>query len=143
LPRRKNYKLDSPNTNTNKTKPKSKSKKPKKEHVYVEKEYKLSPEEREIHIYLDDVDKVWKADVTIPTYINKLIKQGWTIDYIQYYTSTGNNGKKLPKAATFIAPKNAISFRNLTLVKKRTLSDEHKAKLINNNSKFKKIQNSD
>lgn len=82
-----------------------KPKKIKKEHTYIEKEYKLCKEEQELHIYIDEIDKVWVADVTTPKYINKFIKQGWTTKSIQYY----KNGS--PKSATFTAPKNAISIR--------------------------------
>ena len=39
---------------------------------------RLSNEEREVHLYLDPVDRVWILDAFMPKYFRKAIKQGWT-----------------------------------------------------------------
>jgi hypothetical protein len=141
-------------TNINKSsmgRPKSKNinksiKEKKTKAEYTEKEYKYSKEEQELHLYIDEIDKVWKADATTPRYINKLIKNGWTTQNITYYKDGS------PKAATFIAPKNAISIRktkDATKVKtnesnkpKRVMTDEQKLamKIGRENKKAQKAQ---
>ena len=39
---------------------------------------KLSIEEKEIHLYLDPVDRVWTFETFMPKYFRKALKQGWT-----------------------------------------------------------------
>ena len=66
---------------------------------------RLSQEEREVHIWLDDVDRKWKAEVSIGKYISKFQKAGWVEVAV----------------VLFEAPEFAISIRKPT---KRKVSEE-------------------
>ena len=39
--------------------------------------YKLTREEHETHLYIDEIDNRWIADTSIQKDINKFKKQGW------------------------------------------------------------------
>lgn len=47
--------------------------------------YRLSPEEREVIIIMDDKDRKWKASCSSPTYMRKFERQGWTCTGEEYY----------------------------------------------------------
>lgn len=47
--------------------------------------YKLSPEEREIVLVMDDKDRTWKASCSSPTYMRKFEKQGWKCTGEEHY----------------------------------------------------------
>ena len=38
---------------------------------------RLSSEEREAHLYLDPIERVWTLESYLPKYFRKAIKQGW------------------------------------------------------------------
>lgn len=77
-------------------------------------------EEREVHLLMDDVDRVWRADVYIPKYIRMFQKAGWK------QISSQMNDKGIEIAATFEAPAHAITIRKAER-KKRTLTAEQRA----------------
>ena len=52
---------------------------------------RLSQEEREVHIWLDDVDRKWKAEVSIGKYISKFQKAGWVEVRRDIYKKYGEN----------------------------------------------------
>ena len=68
---------------------------------------KLSNEEKEVHLYLDPVDRVWIADVFMPKYFRKALKQGWT-PIKQYVFDDGT-----VCGMTLTAPERSITFRNV------------------------------
>lgn len=78
---------------------------------------RLLPEEREVHIWLDDVDRKWKAEVSIGKYITKFVKAGWK----EISRATYDDGQAA--IITFEAPENGVSIRKPI---KRKMSEEHK-----------------
>ena len=46
---------------------------------------KLTQEEREVVLIMDDKDRRWKASCSSPTYMRKFEKQGWKCTDIEYY----------------------------------------------------------
>lgn len=76
---------------------------------------RLSQEEREVHIWLDDVDRKWKAEVSIGKYISKFQKAGW----VEVRRDTYKDGSVA--VVLFEAPEFAISIRKPT---KRKVSEE-------------------
>lgn len=47
--------------------------------------YRLSPEEREVIIIMDDKERKWKASCSSPTYMRKFERQGWICTGEEYY----------------------------------------------------------
>lgn len=84
----------------------------------------ITPEERETIITYSEIDKKWTVDTTIPRHYRKFLKQGWA----QTSITTDSNGSFI--AAEFENGEKAISIRNISSATKRTLSDEHLAKLM-------------
>ena len=76
---------------------------------------RLSNEEREIHLYLDPVDRVWVLDAFMPKYFRKALKQGWT-PIREYIYDDGTVA-----GMSFTAPERCISIRN---IEKKKLSDK-------------------
>ena len=66
---------------------------------------RLSNEEREVHFYLDPIERVWIVDAFMPKYFRKLIKQGWT-PIREYIYEDGT-----VCGMSFTAPERAISVR--------------------------------
>lgn len=81
---------------------------------------KLSNEEREIHLYLDPIDRVWVLDAFMPKYFRKALKQGWTP--IREYVY--EDGTVIGMSLT--APERCISIRN---IEKKKLSNKQKINL--------------
>lgn len=69
-------------------------------------------EERETHLHYDAVEKKWSAYTNIPEHMRKLQAKGWELKRI----GTDETGK--PIEAFLSAPKNAITFRDLTKPKR-------------------------
>ena len=69
-------------------------------------------EERETHLHYDPIDKRWSAYTNIPEHMRKLQAKGWKL----VRTGTDENGD--PIEMFFTAPKNAITFRDLTKPKR-------------------------
>lgn len=67
----------------------------------------LTKEERESHISLDDVDKMWILESMIPRQFRKALKQGWT-PIKQYVYEDGT-----VCGMVLTAPERAITFRNI------------------------------
>lgn len=85
-------------------------------------------EERETHLHYDLIDKVWTAYTNIPEHMRKLQAKGWEVRRV----GTDETGK--PIEMFLAAPKNAITFRDLTKPKRvpthgfnRRKTDEHTA----------------
>lgn len=85
-----------------------------------EKIIDLLKEERETHIYTDEIDNSWEANTSIRKDINKFIKMGWEVLSAEY----NNNGDVIEMR--FKAPRNGITIRNPK--KTRTLTDEQRQK---------------
>ena len=83
---------------------------------------KISPEERETHLWFDPIDQLWHMYSNISRHFNKALRAGWTPTCKFVY----ENG-------TVAAMRLSASERGITIKtpKKRELSDEHKAKLLN------------
>ena len=69
-------------------------------------------EERETHLHYDLVEKRWTAYTNIPEHMRKLQAKGWEVKR----TGTDETGKPIEMFLT--APKNAITFRDLTKPKR-------------------------
>lgn len=69
-------------------------------------------DERETHLHYDAVEKMWSAYTNIPEHMRKLQAKGWELRRI----GTDETGK--PIEAFLSAPKNAITFRDLTKPKR-------------------------
>lgn len=69
----KNRELETTLENTNETS------------TYVGQNCKLTAEEREIILIMDDKDRKWKASCSSPTYMRKFEKQGWKCTGTEYY----------------------------------------------------------
>lgn len=80
----------------------------------------FTAEEREVHIWLDDIDRVWKADSSIIKYIRAFQRAGWK------QTSSQVNDKGTEIFASFEAPVHAITIRKAEK-QKRKLTDEQRA----------------
>lgn len=80
---------------------------------------KLSAEEREVHFWLDDVDRKWKADASIPKYIRRFERMGWE-KLLQDCDQSGR-----PIYAMFEAPEHAVSIRAAEK-KKREYTEEQR-----------------
>lgn len=84
---------------------------------------RLSNEEREVHLYLDPVDRVWVLDAFAPKYFRKAIKQGWT-PIREYIYDDGT-----VCGMSFTAPERSISIRN---TEKKQVSEKQLAALNGN-----------
>lgn len=89
--------------------------------------YKLSSEEREIILIMDDKDRKWKASVSSPTYMRKFERQGWTCTGTEYY-SDGTVCTKFFEAP--YASSITIGKAERTKRQGKPLSEEHKKKLL-------------
>lgn len=76
-------------------------------------------EEREVHLWLDDIDRVWKAESSIQKYIRTFQRAGWK----QTASQINDNGTEI--YAAFEAPAHAISVRKAEK-KERVLTDEQR-----------------
>lgn len=76
---------------------------------------RFTNEEREVHLYLDPIDRVWVMDAFMPKYFRKAIKQGWT-PIRQYVYDDGTVG-----GMTLTGPERAITIRSTA---KKQLSDK-------------------
>lgn len=89
---------------------------------YVGGNSRLSPEEREVVLIMDDRDRKWKASCSSPTYMKKFEKQGWKCIGEDYY----RDGTICTKF--YEAPCKSISIGRYERPK-RNMSDEQKAKM--------------
>ncbi len=76
---------------------------------------RLLNEERELHLYLDPIERVWVLDAFMPKYFRKAIKQGWT-PIREYVYEDGT-----VCGMSFTGPERAVTFRN---VDKKKLSEK-------------------
>lgn len=83
---------------------------------------KLTPEEREVVLVMDDKDRKWKASCSSPTYMRKFEKQGWKCVREEYY----RDGTVCTKF--YEAPCKSISIGRYERPK-RVMSDEQKEKM--------------
>lgn len=85
---------------------------------------KYSVEERETHIYIDEVEKKWIAESSIPKYIRGFQRAGWT----QTCSYCDEEGREIYGA--FEAPAHAITVRK---AEKRisSMTDEQKEAAAN------------
>lgn len=83
---------------------------------------RLTAEEREVHLWFDDIGRVWKAEASILKYINTFRRAGWK------EISCANDDNGVPVIAQFEAPAHAISIRKAER-KKRGMTDEQKQAL--------------
>lgn len=81
---------------------------------------RLTLEEREVHLWFDDIDRVWRAEASILKYIRAFRKAGWK----ELCCDNDDNGT--PVVATFEAPAHAISIRKAER-KKRVITEEQRA----------------
>lgn len=81
--------------------------------------YRLSKEEHETHLYIDEIDNCWIADTSIQKDINKFKKQGWTIKKEFKYPDGSI------KAMEFTAPRNAMPIGKANKTK-RNITDEQR-----------------
>jgi hypothetical protein len=87
--------------------------------------YRLTRVERETHYYYTDGDPSIFCDTTIPKDIRRLQAKGWEMVHCDKY----EDGTLV--AAKFKAPSNSLTPRSWQPDKpKRTLSEEHKQKLL-------------
>lgn len=81
---------------------------------------KLSADEREVHIWMDDVDRRWRADASIPKYIRRFERMGWE----RLRQDCDESGR--PVYAMFAAPEHSVSIRAAEK-KKRAYTDAQRA----------------
>lgn len=79
---------------------------------------RLSNEEREVHFYLDPIERVWTLDIFLPKYFNRAMKQGWTPIRKYIYEDGSVAGM------SFTGPERAITIRNVD--KKKLSKDQLK-----------------
>lgn len=84
---------------------------------------KLTPEEREVILIMDDKDRKWKVSCSSPTYMRKFEKQGWKCTGTEFY----RDGTVCTKF--YEAPCKSISIGKYERPKRAPLSDEQKAKM--------------
>ena len=73
----------------------------------------LTTEEREVHMWLDDTDRKWKGEASIPRYIRKFRKMGWRVKREEL----DDSGEAV--YALFEAPENMITVRSTTAPKRK------------------------
>lgn len=100
--------------------------------------YKLSSEEREVILIMDDKDRKWKASCSSPTYMRKFEKQGWTCTGTEHYRD-GTVCTKYYEAPTSAS----ITIGRAERPKRhgKPMSEEHKRKLQEGRA-AKKLQDS-
>lgn len=100
--------------------------------------YRLSPEEREIIIIMDDKDRKWKASCSSPTYMRKFEKQGWTCTGEEHYRDGAICTKyyEAPTASSITIGKAERPRRQ-----GKPMTEEHKRKLQEGRA-AKKLQDS-
>lgn len=93
---------------------------------YAGQNYRLSPEEREIILVMDDKDRKWKASCSSPTYMRKFEKQGWECTETEYYRdgSVCTKFYKAPQASSITIGKAERPKRQ-----GKPMSEERKRKL--------------
>ena len=93
---------------------------------YVGQNYKLTPEEIEVILVMDDKDRKWKASCSSPTYMRKFEKQGWKCVGIEYYRdgSVCTKFYEAPQASSITIGKAERPKRQGT-----PMTEEHKKKL--------------
>lgn len=88
----------------------------------IHRSMRITPEERETHLWYDPIDKIWRMESNIPKHFNKAQRQGWTpVSQTVYEDNT-------VCAMSFTAPENAITIRNPN--KKREMSESQKASIF-------------
>lgn len=95
---------------------------------------KLMKEERETIYLFNEADSCWIADSSIPRDIRQLERKGWEKIDEQLYS----DGSIM--SARFKAPRKYLSIRQYgesSYVSSRTMSEEHKAKLLNSRNRLK------
>ena len=82
---------------------------------------RITPEERETHLWYDPTTKTWTMESNIPKHFNKALRVGWEPTLQHAY----EDGTICSMVLTAVE-------RGITIKtpKKRELSDEHKAKLL-------------
>lgn len=100
--------------------------------------YRLSPEEREVIIILDDKDRKWKASCSSPTLMRKFDRQGWTCTGEEYYRdgSVCTRYYEAPMASSITIGKAERPKRQ-----GKPMTEEHKRKLQEGRA-AKKLQDS-
>lgn len=93
---------------------------------YVGQNYRLTPEEREIVLMMDDKDRKWKASCSSPTYMRKFEKQGWECTGAEYYRdgSICTRFYEAPQASSITIGKAERPKRQ-----SKPMTEEHKRKL--------------
>lgn len=93
---------------------------------YVGQNYRLTPEEREVILVMDDKDRKWKASCSSPTYMRKFEKQGWECTGTEYYRDGTVCTKyyEAPQASSITIGKAERPKRQ-----GKPMSEEHKRKL--------------
>lgn len=79
-----------------------------------------SAEEQEVHLWFDPIDKIWRADSSVPKFIRAFQRAGWK----QTGSQISNKGNEI--YGSFEAPPYAISIRKAER-KKRVMTDEQRA----------------
>lgn len=93
---------------------------------YIGQNYRLTPEEREVILVMDDKDRKWKASCSSPTYMRKFEKQGWKCTKTEYYRdgSVCTKFYEAPQASSITIGKAERPKRQ-----GKPMSKEHKRKL--------------
>lgn len=100
--------------------------------------YRLSSEEREVIISMDDKDRKWKASCSSPTYMRKFERQGWLCTGEEHYGDGTVCTKyyEAPTSASITIGKAERSRRQ-----GKPMTEEHKRKLQEGRA-AKKLQDS-
>lgn len=93
---------------------------------YIGQNYRLTPEEREVILVMDDKYRKWKASCSSPTYMRKFEKQGWKCTKTEYYRdgSVCTKFYEAPQASSITIGKAERPKRQ-----GKPMSEEHKRKL--------------
>lgn len=94
---------------------------------YIGQNYRLTPEEREVILVIDDKDRKWKASCSSPTYMRKFERQGWKCTKTEYYRdgSVCTKFYETPQASSITIGKAERPKRQ-----GKPMSEEHKRKLL-------------
>lgn len=82
---------------------------------------RITPEERESHLWYDPFYKTWTMETNIPKHFNKALKVGWE-PILQGVYEDGT-----VCCMTLVASERGITIKT---PKKREMSEEHKAKIF-------------
>ena len=82
---------------------------------------RLSAEEREVHIWIDNIERMWKVETSIPKFTNMFRKKGWKI-LKEEKDKEGNT-----TLAIFEAPEHALTIRKSEKVKRTITNEQHNA----------------